>query len=526
MTRRNTVLLLFFLCMHVGCGGGAEDAPDATDAPDAVDARTDDTTTSDILDHTDSDSRDVSDDPDADAEAESKTLASDISITTIRAFQTVESTLVESGTRVTPGIPLVAGRDTLVQVMVETAGGWTARELTAELVLTDDGDDAPTVITDTRTVSGSSRSDHRDSVFEFLVDRDQLTAPMSVSVRVLGDSDVAVDSQTSSNARWPNDGSLAALDVTDATGELHLVLVPFRYDADGSGRLPDTSESQLELIENALRALYPATDLRLDVRETVAWDSWLDFGDINRELRTLKQQDGASEAYYYGMIRPAETFADYCSGTCTTGQSFTVSSADAASYRVGSGVGFSGERWAWTLVHELGHMHGRGHAPCGVSWWSADGDYPHNDGNIGVQAWDARTDDLLGPQDATDFMGYCDTLWASDYTYLGIMERMRAVNARRQTLALGPARAWQYVNWSDDARPAWGQVTRERDPFSGEWARAAFLDPNGDVVQTRRIPFIRYAHGGERSVLVPEPPSHATYVRIRGGDASFTLELP
>lgn len=486
---------------------------------DAADATPIDVASTDVT----ADTADLGEE-DADADQRAQFLADDLEITTIQAFQTIETRLVEDGTTAGVDVPLIAGRDTLLRVSVTPTSSWTPREVTTEVQVT--GPAGAQVLRDTMVVTQASTSSARDSAFEFRLSGAMLDATTAISARILGDGAIAVDEATASPARWPQDGSPYPLAASAATGELHVVLVPLRYDNDGSGRLPDTSDAQLARFEAALRALYPAHSVRLEVHDPVGWTGSVDWGDFNRELRALKQSDGADDAYYYGLIRPADTFAQYCGGSCTTGQSFTVSSAEATSYRVGTGLGFSGERWAWTLVHELGHMHGRGHAPCGVSWWSEDHSYPYGDGTVGVWGWDSRTDILFAPDEVTDFMGYCDNLWASDYTYLGLVERMRDVHAMQQPLALAPLRTWRYVNWSDERPPSWGRLTRERNPYSGEWATATFLASDGSALDRRRIPLVRYAHHGERSVLLPESSPRAVRVRVDSPSRSFELAVP
>jgi hypothetical protein len=538
--RSALVLALVLASAVVACGDDAASTDDHQTLADAGDTQPDSQTpdaapTADTdppqADTTTADA-DSGGEADADATAQPDTpspaavLADGVTITEISALQTIETKLVVDSAQVASEIPLVAGRETLFRVLVSVDAGWTPAEVTAEVLLVDGATDDSELLADTLTVAADSTLDERGSVFEVRVPAASLTADTSVSFRLIGDGGVGVDEATPSPARWPRDGSTMPLAAAEETGTLHVVLVPFRYESDGSNRLPDTSDAQLALFEDALGALYPAQDILLEVRDEVAWTGWMRFGSINRELRTLKQDDGAEHAYYYGLIRPEETFGEYCSGTCTTGQSFTVSSAEATSYRVGSGLGYSGERWAWTLVHELGHMHGRGHAPCGVSFWSQDSSYPHADGVVGVWGWDAREDALFGPEEATDFMGYCDDLWASDYTYMGIYERMQAANDLQQSMSLMPPTTWRYVNWSDARRPTWGRTTRERNPYSGEWAEATFVGADGGALWRTRIPFIRYAHGGERSVLVPSAPEAAERVEIGLAGHSFTLELP
>jgi hypothetical protein len=499
--------------------------PEDTSSPD--DARSEDAGQADTSDISDS-SDDAEDDV---APLPTMFLADGIELVGVQAFQTVETTLVENGTAASSDVPLIAGRETLVRVLVSpelvsSGQGWTPREVTAQLVLIEDDTGESQTLTDTLEVSQASQPDQRNSALEIRVPEGVITPKTSASIRLVGDGQVSVDSATESAARWPRDGSAMALAASDATGLLHVVLVPMRYDTDGSGRLPDTSTEQLARFEDTIGAIYPAHELLVEVRQPISWTTSADFGDFNRELRSLKQSDGAEHAFYYGIIRPTDTFEQYCSGSCTTGQSFTVSNADGTSYRVGSGLGFSGQRWAWTLVHELGHMHGRGHAPCGVRWWSEDHSYPYAENSVGVWGWDRRTDSLFAPEDVTDFMGYCDELWVSDYTYLGLLDRMREANALQQTMSLVPTTTWRYINWSRDDEPKWGRLSRESDPSTGEWATATFVDGANNTLQQVQVPLIRYAHDGERSVLVPEAPERAVRVQVDADSKAFALPLP
>ena len=77
-------------------------------------------------------------------------------------------------------------------------------------------------------------------------------------------------------------------------------------------------------------------------------------------------------------------------------------------------------------MHELGHNHGREHAPCGVS---GDANYPYNGGSIGVYGYDLLTGQLFSPNEHADMMSYCDPTWISDYNFLALFDRVRSVNS-------------------------------------------------------------------------------------------------
>ena len=52
----------------------------------------------------------------------------------------------------------------------------------------------------------------------------------------------------------------------DPKDALKIVIVPVKYDADGSGRLPDVSATQIELYRKAFHAMYPAKKVEVTVR--------------------------------------------------------------------------------------------------------------------------------------------------------------------------------------------------------------------------------------------------------------------
>ena len=431
---------------------------------------------------------------------EGRTLMGGITISEVEAYQTVRVPVMEEGEASIPEIPLVANRETLLRAFVEVGPGWTPREVLAEFVLVD-GAGGEEVFAQTRQISGSSDVLSRVTIFETRVPPERITTGTRVQVRLIGEGPVEVASDAPSGARWPTDGAPASLGATDETGTLELVLVPIRWDRDGSGRMPDLSMEQLGRLEGAVRALYPMANLDLSIREEISWTGSVDWGDFNTELRRLKTMDGADEAYYYGLVAPDVDFNAYCNGRCTTGQSFTVSSASSSSYRVGTGLGFGGDRWTWTLVHELGHMHGRGHAPCDVSFFSRDRNYPYSGGDVGVWGWDSRSGTIYGPEGAADYMGYCDEQWSSDYTYGGIYDRMSAVWARSGAGAVqGPERAWRWLMWSDDEPARWGARSVERDPSTGEVCEV--LDAQGASLGF--APLARMSHGGAAGALVLE----------------------
>jgi hypothetical protein len=228
----------------------------------------------------------------------------------------------------------------------------------------------------------------------------------------------------------------------------------------------------------------------------------VNFDAMNEQLVALKESDGAPNAsYYFGLVNPAATFNDYCSYSCVTGQSYVVDSASDGSYRVGAGVGFSGEDSAWTLAHELGHMHGRGHAPCDVS----TSDYfPYSGGMIGTWGYDPRSGKFLNPADYADFTSYCEPMWTSDYTYQALFDRVIAIGALAYSLQ--PSASYRFLRVSADGSLDWGAKVVLSTRPAGRSGEIRYLDDHGNSIAIGKAAIVDVSRAGKASWLVPEPP--------------------
>lgn len=485
--------------------------------------------------------------PDAAVPAEDPHLVPGLAIERVEIYQAVQIPLYEGGAPVgaaTRNAPVVAGREAFVRVYVTPSdpGAWTPRQVTAELFLgpvgvrpfdpQDPGAAQALVVTDTRTIAAASSEASLGSTFGLRLPATGVSASpaMAWAVRLVDPTEAspAVAVGTAHAARVPADGLAShGLEAQDDRGGIDLVLVPLRYDRDGSGRLPDTSAAQLGLIDALLTNLYPASLSSITVHEPIPWDGALtwtgnfDFGDLNEYLVDLRVAENApGRAHYYGLVCPADTFAAYCGSSCVTGQSYLVDSPEDSDYRVGGGVGYSGEDSVWTLAHELGHQFGRSHAPCDVS--SYDPNYPYDGGLIGVYGMDLRQSPaaLLSPDVYADLMGYCDDTWVSDYTYRAFFTRLLAVNALPPppppllplpAPGLGAPGApspdrYRALRLSPEATPAWGRSLRSRTARrTGERHLVIFRGAGGRALARAEAPLVRHGHGGEARLLIPEP---------------------
>jgi hypothetical protein len=359
----------------------------------------------------------------------------------ISLFQGVEAVLSFEGNppvKVQPSI--VVGRDALVRVFVDPDDGFDNRDVTATLTVTAPGAD-DLVLSDTRKVRRSSDDADLDSTFNFELSGDDLTEDTEFVVELTDE----VGGGDPGATRWDSAEDLPGGLDTQVTDELNLVLVPIQYDADGSGRLPDTSQAQVDAIADLMYATYPAHAVTVRVAAPLPWSQTvngfnpLGWQRLLDEISTLRgEADEPENTYYYGLFDPTDTFDEHCSAGCILGLSSPGVNTTNPSLRSSIGVGFP-DVAAETLVHEVGHAHGRFHAPCGGAL-GADRDYPHEDASIGSWGYDLVTGELKDPASYTDIMGYCELQWVSNYTYFHLMDRIVTLAAQEAQPPALPSR--------------------------------------------------------------------------------------
>jgi hypothetical protein len=320
---------------------------------------------------------------------------------------------------------VVAGRDALIRIFYDLDGGYNGQAVEARLTF---DDTEPLVVQG--VLSGSSSEGNLSSTINFMVPGELMLVGSGYRVEVL--QDPAVSSGTNAASRYPNDETSLESLGAQASGRLKITLVPVKYNADGSGRLPDTSSAQLQRYEDLFMGMYPITGIDLSVRnQPLNWSQTISAGgsgwsDLLNAVASLRANDGApSDTYYYGIFEPKSTFSNYCQSGCVAGLGFLGGPQDSSS-RAAIGLGYGGDGSVETAVHELGHNHGREHAPCGVS---GDASYPYSGASIGVYGYDMVSNTLFSPNQFVDMMSYCDPTWISDYNFREIFQRVQFVAA-------------------------------------------------------------------------------------------------
>jgi hypothetical protein len=365
----------------------------------------------------------------------------------------------------------------------------------------------------------SSDAASADSTFQIVVPKDKITATTSYQVELV--ECTAGATGTSSGARFPTEKAtpLGARN----TGTLKIKMIPLV----ANNIQPDTSEKALDVYRSRFLAMYPIASIDISVGSPLTVSNAKDWTGTLDRMRAQRRTDApANDVYYYGLLKPAATFREACGGGCTAGIGYVVSQGSGsqqAAQRASLGLAFADESSAHTMVHEVGHNHGRGHAPCvpqGGSISGVDMNFPYSGGKTGVYGWDPRSMSLLPPT-RTDIMGYCNSIWISDYTYDAILTRVATVNSASM--------AQEYVDAAlvlprrvmllDELGARWGVPISDPSPPSGDAETAEVLDAQGNVLEQVEVYRTEISDIDAYSVQVPEPKLGWVAIRVRGAPA-------
>ncbi len=432
-------------------------------------------------------------------------LATDLRIRELALYQTVKIPLFKDGAWLTTrNASAVQGKKMLLRTFVEPLAGYRTRSLHAVLTLDNDGQRKHLSVD--KSVAAASTDEAADSTFDFTVEGALIGPNTQLSVSIL-EPTCPAQPASGSGARVPATG-LQALGAT-RIGTLRVVFVPVSI----GGRVPDTGEQQLAKFRDELLAYYPVAQVEVTAHAPIIWPNGLTatstsaWSELLNQIGLERQRDApAREVYYYGLVAPAASFSTYCRASCILGlapQTTFVSPPD----QIGLGVGFVNANTYATAVHEIGHAHGRAHAPCvpeGGFIEGADPSFPYSGGKIGSWGWDSRSGQLLSPTRYVDVMGYCDPTWISDFTYEGLAARSRDVNtAARIITNKSAATTWQRVILFADGRARWAGVSTTETP--ADLSRASAFDVAGQALDDVPVARVPLSHSADAFLYVPEP---------------------
>jgi hypothetical protein len=445
--------------------------------------------------------------------------ATNLAIAKVSINQGVEVTLYLNGNDVVDlNTQLVRGRHALVRVFVAPLSGWQPREVRG--VLTLEGEQGTRHYESIVDVSGVSSDADLGSTFSFEVPGEDIPGDQAISVELQEIGDASFEGDSSQSA-WPSEGSYEA--AFTSVGPLRITLVPVQYDADGSGRVPDVSEPQLQLYEDLLLGMYPVPSVEITVAAPFPWGgaigaSGQGWQELLLSIVNLRGALGlGNDEYIYGLFNAADTFNEFCSFGCVAGLSLLAANPSDAMGRSSIGVGFTGQDSVSTLAHEVGHAHGREHAPCMLLGQPSDPNYPYDNAVLGVWGWDAPNGALKEPFGNTDIMGYCKPNWISDYTYDGLLTRSLAVNQAGMADELPLA---EYSSTWVDEHGVLGTISTQTlglpETTGARMHSLRYLDAEGAVVREDQARFYPTDHLPGGLLLWPRGPESARAVEIAG----------
>jgi hypothetical protein len=246
---------------------------------------------------------------------------------------------------------------------------------------------------------------------------DDVLADLHVVAEV--DPDARVPVLDRQDNRFPQGDTTVSLDVR-SLAPLRVVFIPIH--STRANRTGDVHSDNVDAFLAATRRFIPSAQVMPTLRHGFVTDRDLTTGSgwsgLLSDIQALRTAESAADEYYHGIVPAVQ-------GSGIAGIAY-VPSDPASPFR--SGISFDRLPAATDAVaHELGHNLGRRHAPSPGCLTPAniDPDFPYHDGGIGWPGYDILTGDLRLPAGYRDYMGYCNTVWTSDYTYDGIVQWRR-----------------------------------------------------------------------------------------------------
>lgn len=447
-----------------------------------------------------------------DAPKEENKPVAGLDIVGITVSQGVEITLYDEGSGV-PDIqaPIIRQRDLNLRVFVNTHDEFESHKVRAVLEVEDNN--GVEVIEVAQRVSGRSLRGQLDSTFNFDVPADLVKANTEFRVALYEVNVTEAWPGTVGSTTWES-GSID----TVKSDVLNIRLIPVRYNADGSGRLPDTSDAQIANYRDLIRSMYPVEDVTVEVGNVLDWpyeiradgSGWSDLLYTIADMR-----DNANvydNTYFYGIFEPDSNFFEFCNFGCVLGLSNLAWNANDPWYRSSIGLGYSGfqNQAAETFVHEVGHAHGRNHANCGGAS-GIDPNYPYSpNAIIGSWGYDTYTGELFAPDETHDVMAYCTPLWISDYQYFSLYQRISDIQAAARQATI----PWQTIRVDMQGEARLDKIRDFTPNVAGEPVTVQLLGWDGGVIDevVGRYSPLSHIHGG---MVMIDPITDPAVVDVR-----------
>jgi len=440
----------------------------------------------------------------------------------IDVYQSVKVPVMDTGAEVTVDkrtTDVVTGRPTMFRLSVALDSGFSARQLSARVTV-DNGTTAAQYFAKL-AVSRDSVDSEPGSTFQVVVPAEQITADSRYSAELV---ECETGAGQAGSVRFPKTGDIEL--AARHTGGLKVTIVPLQ----ANNKVPDTSETALTTYRQQMLAMYPIDSITFTVAPPMTIAYPVDWQATLDQMRAKRKTDNpAADVYYYGLLKPQDTFTAFCGNACTTGIGYVAQAAtgaNSAQTRAAMGVGFADRVSAQTMAHEIGHNHGRNHAPCvpnGGSISGVDPKYPFSDGRTGIIGYDARTKALLSDK-GTDLMGYCSNVWLSEYTYDALTERVATVNGNAlQVFDQAALQTWRVLLVGGPHGPRWGVPITTPSLPEGAGVTARVVDASGHFLREITVYRTEISDDFGASIMVPEPQQGWSGIDLTGNGNVVTF---
>jgi hypothetical protein len=369
--------------------------------------------------------------------------------------------LTQSVQRPAGDVPLVQGRDGFLRVFV-TAGTSNSAQPKVRVRFFQNGASTPggtfTISAPGNSTPTAVREEPLGSSWNVRVPGSLIRPNTAVLAEV--DPEGAVSEANETDNRFPVSGTPRPLDVR-AVSLARIRFVRVLQTANG---LQGDFGSTTDLVELA-RKMYPLNGIQTDVRSSVftasgplqPGDENGQWGQILGDLEAARLAE-APDLIYFGVVKLGYTIGLH-------GQTFP--------FRAGEPLTATSLGWdeptdvRAVVAHELGHVWGQSHSPCGGAP-NPDPNYPYASGSIGVYGMDVGAGSLKPPS-TPNIMGWCLNPWVSDYTYeriLNFRESHPLPSAASLALKQPSLLVWgQIVDGRPVLEPAFQVVTRPALPL-------------------------------------------------------------
>jgi hypothetical protein len=361
----------------------------------------------------------------------------DIALTQVVVNQGVDVTIAVDGVWVGPADRntfVVGGRDTLLRGFWTIPDDWVPREITAVLDLKYP-DGTETSISDTKLIEGPSFAGDLARGFIFQLLAEQFPPGLEYHMTLWEAAPGAEDQRESTSIIESPIGGLQLIGAQSEPAEIKLVIMPVQYNDGGNCSTNTATEitpEQEQRFLDYMHEQYPVQSVTLDFRRDtpIQWNEPLtSLAQLWKPLQDQRTAESAApNVYFYALVNACVGGIDGAGGIAA---GIPPATKDVAYQRVASGLWITDSEFGFqTVVHEVGHLHGRAHVFCaGGDAAGVDPSYPYEDGVIGVWGFGIRLFQLHSPTATRDFMTYCMPTWVSDWGWSKAFTRIRTLTA-------------------------------------------------------------------------------------------------